>query len=96
MEFVELRIFLHKKQFLMEGYFVKHYIFLKAHPLPKEQEVFQYRTKSPGLNHLCISVVSHLFSFSKQLLDFPSTIAHGSTAGPFKTTFQKTFWKSKH
>jgi hypothetical protein len=29
-------------------------------------------------------------------MDFPSTIAHGSTAGPFKTTFQKHFWKTKH
>jgi hypothetical protein len=43
------------------GYFV----FFKAHPLPKEQEVFQYKIKSPGLNHPGISVVSHWFSFSK-------------------------------
>jgi hypothetical protein len=42
---------LQKKQYLMQGYFVKHFIFFKAHPLPKEQEVFQYRTKSPGLNN---------------------------------------------
>jgi hypothetical protein len=51
MEYVELKIFLQKKQFLMKGYFVKHFIFLKAHPLPEEHEVSQYRTKSPGLNH---------------------------------------------
>jgi hypothetical protein len=56
---------LQKGQYLMQGYFVKHFIFFKAHPLPKEQEVFQYRTKSPGLNHPGISAVSHLFSFSK-------------------------------
>ena len=30
-----------------------------------------------------------VFIFKKQLLDFPSAIAHDSTAGPFKTTFQK-------
>jgi hypothetical protein len=80
----------------MQGCFVKHFLFFKAHPLPKEQEVFQYRTKSLGLNHAGISAVSHWFSFSKKLLDFSSTIAHGSTAGPFKTTFQKHFWKTKH
>jgi hypothetical protein len=34
---------------------------------------------------------SHRFHFQKQLLDFSSTIAHGSTAGPIKTTFQKAF-----
>jgi hypothetical protein len=44
---------------LMHGYFVKHFIFFKAHPLPKEQKVFQYRTKSPGLTHTGISAVSH-------------------------------------
>jgi hypothetical protein len=56
---------LQKEQYLMQGYFVKHFIFFKAHPLPKEQEVFQYRTKSSGLNHTGISAVSHWFSFSK-------------------------------
>jgi hypothetical protein len=56
---------LQKEQYLMQGYFVKHFIFFKARPLPKEQEVFQYRTKSPGLNHPGISAVSHWFSFSK-------------------------------
>jgi hypothetical protein len=80
----------------MQGYFVKHFVFFKAHPLPKEQEVFQYRTRSPGLNHPGISAVPTGFHFQKQLLDFPSTIAHGSTTRPFKTTFQKHFWKTKH
>jgi hypothetical protein len=45
---------LQKKQFLMEGYFVKHFIIFKEHPLPTEQEVFQKRTKFLGLNHLGI------------------------------------------
>ena len=50
---------------------------------------FNIRTKSPGLNHPDISAVSHCFFFKKQLLDFPSTIAHGSTAGPFKNHFSQ-------
>jgi hypothetical protein len=56
---------LQKQQYLMHGCFVKHFVFFKVHPLPKEQEVFQYRTKSPRLNHPGISAVSHWFSFSK-------------------------------
>jgi hypothetical protein len=56
---------LQKQQYFMHGCFVKHFVFFKAHPLPKEQEVFQYRIKSPGLNHPGISAVSHWFSFSK-------------------------------
>jgi hypothetical protein len=31
---------LQKEQYLMQGYFVKHFIFFKAHPLPNEQKVF--------------------------------------------------------
>jgi hypothetical protein len=48
------------------GLFCKHFVFFKAHPLPKEQELFQ-----------------------QQPLDFPSTIAHGSTVGPFKNHFSQ-------
>jgi hypothetical protein len=55
----------------MQGYFVKHFIFFKSHPLPKEQEVFQNRTKSPRLNHPCISAVSHRFSFSETATGLP-------------------------
>jgi hypothetical protein len=47
------------------------------------------RTKSPGLNHPGISTVATGFHFKKQLLDFPSNIAHGSTTGPFKNHFSK-------
>jgi hypothetical protein len=47
------------------GLFCKNFVFFKAHPLPKELKVFQYRIKSPGLNHPGISAVSHWFSFSK-------------------------------
>jgi hypothetical protein len=54
------------------GLFCKTFcIFFKVHPLPKEQEVFQYRTKSPGLNHPGISAVSHWFSFSKTATGLP-------------------------
>jgi hypothetical protein len=31
---------LQKQQYFMHGCFVKHFVFCKAHPLPKEQEVF--------------------------------------------------------
>jgi hypothetical protein len=80
----------------MQGYFVKHFSFLKAHPLPKEQEVFQYRTKSPRLNHPGISAVSHWFSFSKIATGLLVHHSSRSTTEPFKTTFQKHFWKTKH
>jgi hypothetical protein len=33
---------LQKQQYFMQGCFVKQSVLLKAHPLPKEQEVFQY------------------------------------------------------
>jgi hypothetical protein len=55
----------------MQGYFVKYFVFFKAHPLPKEQEVFQYRAKSPGLNHLGTLAVFHWFSFSKTAIGLP-------------------------
>jgi hypothetical protein len=50
---------LQKQQYFMKGCFVKHFVFFKAHPLSMEQKVFQYRTKSPGLNHPGVSAVSH-------------------------------------
>jgi hypothetical protein len=65
MEYVELRIFCRNNNILCRVVLKKHFVFYKAHPLQKEQEVFQYRTKSPGLNHPGISAVSHWFSFSK-------------------------------
>jgi hypothetical protein len=38
------RDILHKQQYFMQGCFEKkkHFVFCKAHPLQKEQEVFQY------------------------------------------------------
>jgi hypothetical protein len=33
---------LKKQQYFMQGCFEKHFVFCKAHPLQKEQEVFQY------------------------------------------------------
>jgi hypothetical protein len=47
----------------MHGYFVKCFIFFKAHHLPKEHEAFQYRAKSLRLNYPDTSAVSHWFSF---------------------------------
>ena len=75
----------------MQGYFVKHFIFFfKVHPLSKEQKVSQYSTKSPGLNHLEISVVSHQFLFSKTATGLP--IHHSSRLN--RRTFSKPLFKS--
>jgi hypothetical protein len=80
----------------MKGYFVKHFAFFKAHPLPKEQEFFQYRKKIPWTKpSRYLSSFPLVFIFKKQLLDFPSTIAHDSTAGPFKRHFSKAFLENK-
>jgi hypothetical protein len=66
------------------GLFCKIFCIFKAHPLPKEQEVFQYRKKIPWTKpSRYLSSFPLVFIFQKQLLDFSSTIAHGSTAGPF-------------
>jgi hypothetical protein len=92
----EAQDILQKEQYLMQGYFVKYFVFFKVHPLPKEQEVFQYRSKSPGLNHPGISAVSHWFSFSKTAIGLP--VHHNSRLNRqtfLKTTFQKHFWKTK-
>jgi hypothetical protein len=67
----EAQDILQKQQYFMQDCFEKHFVFCKAHPLQKEQEVFQYRTKSPGLNHPGISAVSHWFSFSKTATVLP-------------------------
>jgi hypothetical protein len=71
MEYVELRIFCRNNNILCRVV-LKHFVFFKAHPLPKDQDVFfQYTTKSPGLNHPGISAVSHWFSFSKTATGLP-------------------------
>jgi hypothetical protein len=70
--------------------FCKHFVFFKAHPLPKEQEVFQYRTKSPKLNHPGISTVSHWFSFSTTTTGLP--VHHSSRLN--RRTFLKPLFKS--
>ena len=68
----------------MQGCFEKHFVFCKAHPLQKEQEVFQYYNKIPWTKpSRYLNSFPLVFIFKKQLLDFPSTIAHGSTAEPF-------------
>jgi hypothetical protein len=72
------------------GLFCKHFVFFKAHPLPKEQELFQYRTKSPGLNHPGISAVSDWFSFSKTATGL--LVHHSSRLN--RRTFLKPLFKS--
>jgi hypothetical protein len=83
---------LQKYQCMMQGYFVKHFVFFKAHPLPKEQEVFQYRTKSPGLNHPGISAVSHWFSFSKIATGLPVHHSSRLNRRTFYNHFSKEFF----
>jgi hypothetical protein len=53
------------------GLFCKTFYIFQSTSSPKEQEVFQYRTKSPGLNHPVISAVSHRFSFLKTATGLP-------------------------
>jgi hypothetical protein len=84
---------LQKQQYLMQGCFVKHFVFCKAHPLQKEQEVFQYRIKSPGLNHPGISAVSRWFSFSKTATGLP---VHHSSRLNRRTFFLKSHFSQKH
>jgi hypothetical protein len=62
---------LQKRQYFMQSCFENILYFCKAHPLQKEQEVFQYYNKIPGLNHPGISAVSHWFSFSKTATGLP-------------------------
>ena len=64
-------------------------IFAKRILSKRSRKFFSIITKSLGLNHPSISAVPTGFHFQKQLLDFPSTIAHGSTAEPFKNHFSK-------
>jgi hypothetical protein len=57
---------LQKQQYFMQSCFKKHFVFLQSASSPKEAgSFFSIITKSPGLNHPGISVVSHWFSFSK-------------------------------
>jgi hypothetical protein len=97
MEYVELRIFAETSIFYA-GLFLKNILYFAKRILSKRsRKFFSIITKSPGLNHPGISAVPTGFHFQKQLLDFPSTIAHGSTARPFKNHFSKaSFFKTKH
>jgi hypothetical protein len=38
---------LQKQQYFMQGCFEKHFVFCKAHPLQKEQEVFSVLERNP-------------------------------------------------
>jgi hypothetical protein len=67
----------------------KYFVFCKAHPLQKEQEVFQYRTKSPGLNNPGISAFSHWFLFSTTATGLP--VHHSSRLN--RRTFLKPLFK---
>jgi hypothetical protein len=69
------------------GLFCKTLCILQSASSPKGAgSFFQYRTKSPGLNHLGISAVSHWFSFSKTATGLP--VHHSSRLN--RRTFLKT------
>jgi hypothetical protein len=53
------------------GLFCKTFCIFQSASSPKGARSFQYRTKSPGLNHPGISAVSHWFSFSKTATGLP-------------------------
>ena len=91
MEYVELRIFCRNNNILCRVVLKNILYFCKAHPLQKEQEVFQYRTQSPWLNHPGISAVSHWFSFSKTATGLP---VHHSSRLNRRTFLETTFLKS--
>jgi hypothetical protein len=91
MEYVELRIFCRNNNILCRVVLKKTFcIFAKRILSKRSRKFFSIITKSPGLNHPGISTVPTGFHFQKQLLEFPSTIAHGSTAEPFKNHFSQT------
>jgi hypothetical protein len=90
---------LQKQQYFMQGCFVKHFVFCKAHPLQKEQEIFHYYNKIPWTKPSRYLSSSHWFSFPKTATGLP--VHHSSRLNRrtfLKTTFQKHlfFWKIKH
>jgi hypothetical protein len=63
---------LQKQQYFMQGCFEKNILYFAKRILSKKsRKFFNIRTKSPGLNHLGISAVSHWFSFSKTATGLP-------------------------
>jgi hypothetical protein len=67
----EAQDILHKQQYLMQGCFVKHFVFSKRILSQRSRKFFNIEQKSPGLNHPGISAVSHWFSFSKTATGLP-------------------------
>jgi hypothetical protein len=71
MEYVELRIFCRNNNILCRVV-LKNILYFAKHILSKRsRKFFNIRTKSPGLNHPGISVVSHWFLFSKTATGLP-------------------------
>jgi hypothetical protein len=62
---VELRIFCRNSNILCRVVLKNILYFAKRILSKRSRKFFNIRTKSPGLNHPGISVVSHWFSFSK-------------------------------
>ena len=96
MEYVKLRIFYRNNNILCRVVFEKHFVFCKAHPLQKEQEVFQYYNKIPWTKPSRYLSSSHWFLFSKTATGLP--VHHSSRLNRrtfLKTSFLKRtlFWK---
>jgi hypothetical protein len=83
---------LQKQQYFMQSCFENILYFCKAHPLQKEQEVFQYYNKIPWTKPSRYLSSSHWFSFLKTATGLP--VHHSSRlAEPFKNHFsQKHFF----
>ena len=91
MEYVELRIFCRNNNILCRVVLKNILYFCKAHPLQKEQEVFQYYNKIPWTKPSRYLSSSHWFSFSKTATGLP--VHHSSRLNRrtfLKTTFLKT------
>jgi hypothetical protein len=89
MEYVELGIFCRNNNILCRVVLKNILYFAKRILSKRSRKFFSIIIKSPGINHPGISAVPTGFHFKKQLLDFPSTIAHGSTAEPFTNHFSQ-------
>jgi hypothetical protein len=90
MEYVELRIFAETTIFYA-GLFLKNILYFAKRILSKRsRKFFNNRTKPLDSTIQVSQQFPTGFHFQKQLLDFPSTIAHGSTAEPFKNHFSQS------
>jgi hypothetical protein len=91
MDYVELRIFCRNSNILCRVVLKNILYFCKAHPLQKEQEVFQYYNKIPWTKPSRYLSSSHWISFSKTATGLP---VHRSSRLNRRTFLKNTFLKS--